>query len=108
MADETISTRIVANADFSALIADVHKVTASLSKLQEQLASSNKMLANQIAQLERISNLSANEAREQLMDALKAEAESKRLQGQGIADQRHDQTRGLCGSKHSPGVDSQE
>jgi hypothetical protein len=49
MADETISTRIVANADFSALIADVHKVTASLSKLQEQLANSNKMLANQVA-----------------------------------------------------------
>ncbi len=38
MADQTISTQIVANADFSALIADVHKVTASLSKLQEQLA----------------------------------------------------------------------
>ena len=53
MADETISTRIVANADFSALIADVHKVTASLSKLQEQLASSNKMLANQIAVMNR-------------------------------------------------------
>jgi len=53
MADETISTRIVANADFSALIADVHKVTASLSKLQEQLANSNKMLANQIAVMNR-------------------------------------------------------
>jgi TP901 family phage tail tape measure protein len=53
MADETISTRIVANADFSALIADVHKVTASLSRLQEQLAGSNKMLANQIAVMNR-------------------------------------------------------
>ena len=53
MADETISTRIVANADFSALIADVHKVTASLSRLQEKLASSNKMLANQIAVMNR-------------------------------------------------------
>jgi TP901 family phage tail tape measure protein len=53
MADETISTRIVANADFSALIADVHKVTASLSKLQEQLANSNKMLANNIAVMNR-------------------------------------------------------
>jgi TP901 family phage tail tape measure protein len=53
MADETISTRIVANADFSALIADVHRVTASLSKLQEQLANSNKMLANQIAVMNR-------------------------------------------------------
>jgi len=53
MADETISTRIVANADFSALIADVHKVTASLSRLQEKLASSNKMMANQIAVMNR-------------------------------------------------------
>ena len=53
MADETISTRIVANADFSALIADVHKVTASLSRLQEQLANSNKMLANQVAVMNR-------------------------------------------------------
>lgn len=53
MADETISTRIVANADFSALIADVHKVTASLSRLQEQLANSNKMLANNIAVMNR-------------------------------------------------------
>jgi len=53
MAEETISTRIVANADFSALIADVHRVTSSLSKLQEQLASSNKMLANQIAVMNR-------------------------------------------------------
>jgi len=53
MADDTISTRIVANADFSALIADVHKVTASLSKLQEQLANSNKMMANQIAVMNR-------------------------------------------------------
>jgi len=53
MAEETISTRIVANADFSALIADVHKVTASLSKLQETLANSNKMMANQIAVMNR-------------------------------------------------------
>ena len=53
MADETISTRIVANADFSSLIADVHKVTASLSKLQEQLANSNKMLANNVAVINR-------------------------------------------------------
>ena len=53
MADETISTRIVADADFSALIADVHKVTASLSRLQEQLANSNKMLANNVALMNR-------------------------------------------------------
>ena len=53
MADEVISTKIVADADFSGLIADVHKVTASLSKLQEQLASSNKMLANNVAVINR-------------------------------------------------------
>lgn len=35
------------------------------------------MLANQISQLEKIANLSAAEAREQIMEALKAEAESK-------------------------------
>jgi len=53
MADEVISTKIVADADFSSLIADVHKVTASLSKLQEQLANSNKMLANNVAVINR-------------------------------------------------------
>ena len=35
------------------------------------------MLATQISQLEKIANLSADEARQQLIDALKAEAESK-------------------------------
>ena len=53
MADEIINTRIVADADFSALIADVHRVTASLSKLQEQLSNSNKMLANNVAVINR-------------------------------------------------------
>jgi TP901 family phage tail tape measure protein len=53
MADEVISTKIVADADFSGLIADVHKITASLSKLQEQLANSNKMLANNVAVINR-------------------------------------------------------
>ena len=37
MADENIVTNIVANADFSGLIADVNKVAASLSKLQAQI-----------------------------------------------------------------------
>ena len=41
MADENIVTNIVANADFSGLIADVNKVTASLSKLQAQLIASD-------------------------------------------------------------------
>ena len=53
MAEEQVRTRIVANADFSNLIADVHKVTASLAKMQEQLAQSNKMFANQIASMNR-------------------------------------------------------
>jgi TP901 family phage tail tape measure protein len=53
MAEEQVRTRITADADFSSLIADVHKVTASLSKLQEKIASSNKMLANQIAVMNR-------------------------------------------------------
>jgi len=49
MANENIVTNIVANADFSNLIADVHKVTASLSKLQQELAGTNKMLSKQVA-----------------------------------------------------------
>jgi TP901 family phage tail tape measure protein len=53
MADEQIVTNIVATADFSNLIADVHKVTASLSQLQQSIVSSNKMLANQIAVMNR-------------------------------------------------------
>jgi hypothetical protein len=46
MADENIVTNIVANADFSGLIADVNKVTASLSKLQAQIIQSDTRLAS--------------------------------------------------------------
>lgn len=46
-------------------------------EVDRKKAEAEAMLANQISQLERISNLSADEARQQLMDALKAEAESK-------------------------------
>ena len=53
MADENIVTNIVANADFSGLIADVNKVTASLSKLQAQLIASDAKLANQVAVMNR-------------------------------------------------------
>ena len=53
MAEEQVRTRIVANADFSNLIADVHKVTASLARMQEQLAQSNKMFANQVSAMNR-------------------------------------------------------
>jgi len=67
---------------------EIHSARQSIQSKEENLRKKNEevdrkraeaeeMLANQIAQLERIANLSANEAREQLMDALKAEAESK-------------------------------
>ena len=53
MADENIVTNIVANADFSGLIADVNKVTASLSKLQAQVIQSDAKLASQVAGMNR-------------------------------------------------------
>ena len=53
MADENIVTNIVANADFSGLIADVNKVTASLSKLQAQIIASDAKLANQVSVMNR-------------------------------------------------------
>ncbi|RVU25010.1 ribonuclease Y [Sandaracinomonas limnophila] len=67
---------------------EIHSARQSIQSKEENLRKKNEeadkkraeaeeMLANQISQLERISNLSAAEAREQLMDALKAEAESK-------------------------------
>ena len=49
MADEKIVTSIVANSDFSNLIADVQRVTGSLSKLQQEFAGANRALAGQIA-----------------------------------------------------------
>ena len=48
MADEKIVTSIVANSDFSNLIADVQRVTGSLSKLQQEFAGANRALAGQI------------------------------------------------------------
>ena len=48
MADERIVTSIVANSDFSNLIADVQRVTSSLFKLQQELAGSNRALAGQM------------------------------------------------------------
>jgi TP901 family phage tail tape measure protein len=53
MADERIVTNIVANADFSGLIADVNKVAASLSKLQAQIIQSDARLASQVATMNR-------------------------------------------------------
>jgi ribonuclease Y len=48
-----------------------------LEEVEKKRAEADEMLANQISQLEKIANLSAAEAREQIMEALKAEAESK-------------------------------
>ncbi len=48
MADEKIVTSIVANSDFSNLIADVQRVTSSLFKLQQEFAGANRALAGQI------------------------------------------------------------
>ena len=45
MAEETVVTNIVANANFSGLISDLNKVTASLSNLQAQVSATNKSLA---------------------------------------------------------------
>ena len=53
MADEQIVTNIVATSDFSSLIADVQRTTASLSKLQQQLSLSNKTLASQAGQIQK-------------------------------------------------------
>jgi len=48
-----------------------------LEEVEKKRAEADEMLANQISQLEKIANLSAAEAREQIMEALKSEAESK-------------------------------
>ena len=52
MADETIVTNIVANANFSSLIANVHKVTAELSQLKSTLATTDKALAMEAAKIQ--------------------------------------------------------
>lgn len=60
-----------------------NEISSLKEKLSTQLEASNKrkeeaekMLQEQVSQLEKISGLSAEQAKEQLMDALKAEAES--------------------------------
>jgi TP901 family phage tail tape measure protein len=45
MADEQIVTSIVAKADLSSLVSEVHRVTASLQQLQRELIASNKSIA---------------------------------------------------------------
>ena len=53
MAEETVVTNIVANANFSGLISDLNRVTASLANLQAQVSATNKGLASQIAVVNR-------------------------------------------------------
>jgi ribonuclease Y len=48
-----------------------------LEDVEKKRVEADEMLATQIIQLEKIANLSAAEAREQIMEALKSEAESK-------------------------------
>ena len=46
MADEQIVTSIVAKADLSSLVSEVHRATASLQQLQRELLTSNKSIAS--------------------------------------------------------------
>jgi len=48
MADEQIITNIVATADLSSLVSEVHRATASLQNLQQQLSSAGKTVASQV------------------------------------------------------------
>ena len=48
MADEQIITNIVAKADLSSLVAEVHKATASLQNLQQELSSAGKAITTQV------------------------------------------------------------
>ena len=51
MAGQDVTTNIVAKADFSDLIGNLNRVTASLTKLQQQVGNSNRILAGQIGQM---------------------------------------------------------
>jgi len=46
VADEQIVTSIVAKADLSSLVSEVHRATASLQQLQRELVTSNKSIAS--------------------------------------------------------------
>jgi TP901 family phage tail tape measure protein len=52
MANETIVTNIVANANFSSLIANVQKATAELAQLKGALSTTNKALAMDAAKIQ--------------------------------------------------------
>jgi TP901 family phage tail tape measure protein len=51
MAEENIVTNITATANFTSLIADVNKVTLSLSNLQRQLLTTDRAFANQVQKI---------------------------------------------------------
>ena len=51
MAEENIVTNITATANFTGLIADVNKVTLSLSNLQRQLLTTDRAFANQVQKI---------------------------------------------------------
>ncbi|MGR3809028.1 ribonuclease Y [Jiulongibacter sp. NS-SX5] len=53
------------------------KLGSQMEAATKRKEEAEKMLADQVSQLEKISGLSADQAKEQLMDALKAEAEAK-------------------------------
>lgn len=53
MAEENIITNITARADFSSLIKDLGRVTASLSSLQQTVGATNKAIASQIDAINR-------------------------------------------------------
>ena len=51
MAGQDVTTNIVAKADFSNLIGNLNRLTSSLTKLQQQVGNSNRILAGQIGQM---------------------------------------------------------
>ena len=51
MANENIVTNISVTSNFSDLIVDVNRVTASLAKLQQSLVTTDKAFANQVAKI---------------------------------------------------------
>lgn len=61
----------------SALDQQKNSLAQKLEAAEKRQAEADKMLADQVSQLERIANLTADEARNQLIETLKAEAETR-------------------------------
>ena len=51
MADENIVVGITANSNFSDLVTDINKVSASLARMQQTLVTTDKSFVNQVAKL---------------------------------------------------------